>query len=526
MNLKKLFINSLINMGLLLTGAFVFSMAFPNFFTDWGWGFLAFFSLIPVFLMVHRNSLIENLFWGFLYGLITYKVHNFWLAEFNPTAHKVVPIIYAVYFMLVFPLMGWAEKKKPRQAWIIYTVFWLAYEVLRTKGFLGYSYGIIGYSQYNFLSFIGISDITGVLGVSAMVVLPSALIAWRINYPVDSEKKWLTWVKPLGLYAAVFLLVNIYGWLAMVDTSDSKIWRPALIQHNESAWLSGMEVYKNSYEVLVRVSDEALKEDPDVVIWPETSFVPAIEWHEKYRLEPAKLVLIQRLRTFLEERDTPFIIGNNDSKMIQGDKKNWNAVLLLEEGEIVDRYHKIQLVPFGEHFPYKKLFPRFYQYLLDEGITIYQAGDEWTIMETGGISFGSLVCYEDTFPYLARNFVKRGSEVLVNLTNDAWSSANASCMQHGIMAVFRSVENRRSMVRSTCSGFTTAIDPNGRFLEYLEPFTEGYLIPEVPIYTERTTLFTRLGSWFDWFSLAAALLIIVWIKRDDYLMKKEEENDE
>jgi len=513
---KDFLLHHTVNLGLMLAGALLFSLSFPNFLYDWGFGFLAFFSLIPLFVMIHRNGLVENLFWGFLYGLVTYKIHNFWLAEFNPTAHKIVPMIYAVYFLIFCPLLGWAEKKRPRQAWLIYLMFWLAYEVLRTKGFLGYAYGIIGYSQYNFLSLIGIADITGVLGVSVMVVLPSALIAWRLNYPPVKEGRLQAWLKPLAVYGGVFLLVNLYGWLAMVDTSDSPKWRPALIQHNEDAWLNGIEVYKKAFENLTELSTEALKENPDVVIWPETSFVPAIEWHEKYRREQAKLVLVQRLRAFLEEADHSFIIGNNDSVMKSGEKINWNAVLLFEGRDIVDRYHKIHLVPFGEHFPFAKLFPRFNQYLLDQGVTFYTPGEEYTIMETGGVSFGSLVCFEDIFPYLSRNFTKEGAQVLVNVTNDAWSSAVASCIQHGTMAVFRSVENRRSMVRSTCAGLTMGIDPNGRILDKLEPFTEDYLIVEVPLYTGRTTLFTRLGNWFEWFALAGALALLVWI-----IVKKE-----
>jgi apolipoprotein N-acyltransferase len=520
MKIKKILLDNMINVALLFAGVYLFAFAFPNQFNDWGYGFLAFIALIPVFILIHRNGLVMNILWGFLYGWLTYRIFNFWLEEFNPVAHQVVPMVYAVYFMIFFPTVRWVEKKIPSHGWLIYTLFWVALEVFRTKGFLGYAYGIIGYTQYRFLRFIALADITGVLGVSALVVLPSALVAWRINYPPE-EKKLLTWGKTLGIYSAVFLLANIYGWISTVDYQDSPVWRPALIQHNEDAWMNGMEIYKKSFEVLQQQSSLALEENPDVIIWPETAFVPAIEWHEHYRREQEKVLLIEKLRAILASSDTPFIIGNNDSKRVGGEKKSWNSVLLIEQGEIVDRYHKIHLVPFGEHFPYENIFPDFYQKIVDQGIAFYEKGDEYTVMETGGVRFGSLICFEDTFPYLSRNFARQGIDVLVNVSNDAWSKANASCMQHAAMAVFRSVENRRSMVRSTCSGFTASIDPNGKILDSLEPFTQGYLIAEVPLYTQRTTLFTRLGSWFDWLCVSASGLLIVYIMVNGYFEKKK-----
>ena len=88
------------------------------------------------------------------------------------------------------------------------------------------------------------------------------------------------------------------------------------------------------------------------------------------------------------------------------------------------------------------------------------------------------------------------------MTNDAWSFSVPCAMQHMTMAVFRAVENRRSVVRSTNGGMTTIIDPNGRILSTLPPFTEGTSSGTVPVYTGATTLYTRWGDWFPWVLLA------------------------
>ncbi len=523
--MKKHILPTLLELGLLVLSALLFSLSFPSFLDDWGYGFLAYFCLIPLFVAIHRAGWLKTVLYGLFYGFITYRIFNFWLKQFNPVSYMVVPLIYAGFFGVFFPLFKWADKRLPRMGWLVQTLFWLCYEVVRTKGFIGYSYGIIGYSQYSFLSLIGISDITGVLGVSAMVVLPSAYIAWVINNVSIRELFSLKTMKPVIIYAALFLMVNIYGLLSRVDYSGSPVWKTTLVQHNEDAWRSNMEQYKISFENLKELSEEAIaKENPDIVIWPETSFVPSVEWHEKYRQEPDKLILIKKLRAFLIESGKDFLIGNNDSRMVDGDRLSWNAALLFQNGEITDRYHKLHLVPFGEYFPYKKLFPRFYQYIIDEGASLYEHGTEWTVMEQKGVKFSDMICYEDVFPYLARGFAKEGAQVFVNITNDAWSPAVASCMQHGTMAVFRCVENRRSMVRSTCSGFTSVISPNGEILASLEPFTRGTLTYDVPVYSERTTLFTRLGQWFELLIFAASLAVIFFFIRKT-LRERKENND-
>ena len=86
------------------------------------------------------------------------------------------------------------------------------------------------------------------------------------------------------------------------------------------------------------------------------------------------------------------------------------------------------------------------------------------------------------------------------ITNPAYTVPGA--MQHSTMAVFRAVENRRSVVRSTNAGMTTIIDPNGRILSTLPPFTEGYLSGTVPVHTGRQTPYTRWGDWFPFLLLA------------------------
>jgi apolipoprotein N-acyltransferase len=132
------------------------------------------------------------------------------------------------------------------------------------------------------------------------------------------------------------------------------------------------------------------------------------------------------------------------------------------------------------------------------------------VFELDGFHFSTPICFEDSFGYLSREFVRHGAEVIVNLTNDLWSYSEPSAMQHMGMAVFRTVENRRSMVRSTNGGMTTVIDPNGKLLDLYPAFQEGYLTEDVPVYTASSTLYTAWGDWLAWVFVGSAVGFLVY----------------
>jgi apolipoprotein N-acyltransferase len=509
-----------VNAGLLLLGALLFALGFPNFIADWGYAPFAWISLIPVVILVRRIPWWASPLWGAFYGYITYALFNFWLATFNPVSFVLVPTIYAGWFFMVFPLLKLADGAFRRYGWLAQAVIWVAFDVTRTKGFIGYAYGVIGYSQYGWRSLISIADIFGVMGVSFLVVIPSFLIgSYLLESGFASVQNGLKpadgWKKPSrhlivsgGVWVALMLAANIYGIASKVDYSGEKNWRPALVQHNVNTWLSGIDAWRTALDALIEESEKALEEEPDAVIWSETAFVPAIEWHLKYRRDRDRVELINKLFNFLNKQNVPVILGNNDAIQDAGRRIEYNAALLFKGDQIVDKYRKIHLVPFSEHFPYAKTFPRLMEYIQSQGTPLYNKGDEYSVFnlgEWGGPDVSPLICFEDTFGYLARNFVREGAEVLVNVTNDSWSPEPACAIQHQNMAIFRAVENRRSLVRATTSGLTCVIDPNGKTIAKLDPFTQDYLIADVPVYTGRTTIYTRFGDWFEKLLLIIAI---------------------
>jgi len=458
---------------------------------------------------------------GFLYGFVTYALFNYWLSTFHPLAILIVPTIYAVYFLMVFPLLKLADSFYPRYGYLVQLLIWLAYEYLRTKGYLGYPYGNIGYSQYQFIPFIQISAITGFWGVSALVVFPSVFIGNALRDKISEFVGFFRKHRVEAIaYAAIVAVVLVFGWMVQQDYSEYRQWKVALVQHNADSWEGGVRTFDRNLQTLKRLSRQALEEDPEIVIWSETAFVPGVDWHSRYRTDPDRYALVKDFRDFMANQKVPFVTGNDDGQIANPNlppvldngtynRVDYNVVLLYHESELKQTYRKTHLVPFTEHFPYQKQLPRFYQLLVDHDYHFWEKGNEYTVFDAAGVKFSTPICFEDVFGYISRRFVREGAEVIVNMTNDSWSGSVAAQMQHMGMAVFRAIENRRSVIRGTNSGMTCTIDPNGRVIDMLEPFREDFLISTVPVYTERTTLYTRWGNWFALLALGAAAGLLV-----------------
>lgn len=524
-----------IALSLLVLSIILFALPQPNLLTVQGIPFLAYFALVPVFLLVRFVSWKTVWLCGIAYGVGAYCLFTYWLATFHPLGIFVISFMYGLYLMVAFPLLKAAASLFPKWGWLVQGVVWCAYDFVKTLGFSGFHYGVLAYSHWRWTPLIQIVDVVGIWGLDALITFTSA---WFTALIVDAYRnravegcgcrfKALVRALPAACRAhwisgccwlVVFVGVLVYGFVSPVDYSQEPQVEVALIQQNSDPWVGGMTAYQRDLKTLMRLSEQALAQNPDVdfVVWPETAFVPRIAWHYQHRYERDKFQLVQELLQYLDKAPVPFVIGNDHGVDGVGNRiLDYNAVLLFKPGENIlppapDIYSKMKLVPFTEYFPFDKQFPKLYQMLLNGDTHMWEPGVEPVVFEVDGLRFSTPICFEDTFGFVGRRFVNAGAQAFVNLSNDAWSKSLACQYQHLSMAVFRSVENRVPAVRSTTTGQTCIIDPNGRILAMAEPFVETYLVGSIPVLdkTEKT-VYTRLGDYVGVvFALAAALLIL------------------
>ncbi|MCL2762984.1 MAG: apolipoprotein N-acyltransferase [Treponema sp.] len=556
--LRMKFLNkNVINLGLTILAALLFAGSFPNPLIEHGFPFFAWIAYVPLFFLLYRVSLTAAVFWGALYGYAAYGLFNYWLTAFHPLAGIIVGAIYLIYNAALFFALKLAIVLFPRRAYLVQWLIWLAYEYLCTLGFLGYPYGITGYSQWRMIPLIQIASITGVWGVSALVVFPSVWLGAKLGTgdwglgtrdrrtgvlrgcpplrggakahraeaggetsPLSSPVPSPQSLVPSILWALALIATLIYGIIVTpADYVSAPKVNIALVQHNTDPWKGGMVQYRNNFLTLRRLSDAALAAEPkpDLVVWSETAFVPRIYWHETYRDDPASWLLVKELLEYLAVQDTPFVIGNNDARKDPAKNPNaredyrvdYNAAMLYENGKNTGMYRKMHLVPFTEHFPYEKQFPAIYRALLNADTHFWEKGTETTVFSLPDFTFSTPICFEDTFGYLSRQFVQNGADIIVNLSNDAWSQSLPAQNQHLAMAVFRAVENRRGVVRATSSGQTCGIDPNGRIIAMAKPFTEAWLTVAIPV-VKGYTVYTRQGDYLAFGCTAAAVSLLLF----------------
>ncbi len=307
----------------------------------------------------------------------------------------------------------------------------------------------------------------------------------------------------LGTIAAPLLLVAILfaaGVWRVERVRAARARAPSLrvgmVQGNVSVEHKGNRAFFGRNLDAYREASRAIADRVDLLIWPETVFQQDIA----------------TTRTRLAGEDDPFpaaprplLFGGLAVEQTPGapPRVHNSAFLRGLEGEVVGRYDKRILVPFGEYMPLGDRFPVLRT--LSPGTSNFAAGGEPVLLAAGPLArLGPLICYEDVIPEPARSAVRRGATLLVNLTNDAWYGEGAEPVQHQALAVWRAVETRRDLLRATNTGLTSAIAATGEVLGELPTFVADTLVTEVhPL--RSTTPYTALGDVFGWSVVLAAL---------------------
>jgi apolipoprotein N-acyltransferase len=498
--------------GLVLASALLFSASFPNFVIKEGIGIAAFFCLVPMFFIISRSSIPGSAMYGALFGVLAYGISDYWLYSFDPLAPLVVLGITAVYFALLFPLLSLVNRAFPKAGWIFQTGLWVGYEYLRTLGFLGYPYGILGYSQYLNLPLLRSASLFGVFGVSALIVLPQALAARALR---SGPSAWRTGARRILLpgifWAAAMAALVIWGSMGEPARTSVGTLKIALVQPNRNPRQGGTRVYAEGLAALERLSASALKEGVDLVVWPETAFVPSIEWHERYRSDRELYDLVKNCLDFVASSGVPFLIGNDHGELGRDEagrerRLDFNSAILLEPGGRRELYRKGKLVPLLESFPFPRLFPRIYRFLEAYSGFFWTPGTERKVFGLGKLSFASPICFEEGFGSLVGDFVEGGADFLIPLVNDAWSKSAACEYQHAACAAFRAAEFGMPVLRCTNSGLTCVVSPRGSIERRLPQFEEGVLIAKVEVPAPLRTLYRTTGDAFAIACLALGAL--------------------
>jgi apolipoprotein N-acyltransferase len=434
---------------------------------------------------------------------------------------------------------------------------WVALEMLRARIFGGFPWCFLGVSQYQLIPLIQIAAVTGVYGVSFLVVWFSLALYSAALMICRQPARRHVWQAEVALPLLVVVGCYVGGFFTLgrgvpaesflrvtaiqPSVPQSLIWSPTddarrfqeLLDLSQHALISEGRVPRVPGSGDETNSEAHATRPSDLLLWPESA-VPSID--------DATYLAINR---FVQSNHVWLILNGEDVEFHPAATNYFNAAFIVgPDGRWRQVYHKRQLVIFGEYVPLAGWLPFLKWFTPITGgwtpgdkpatfeITRTENPDDeptnvFFLNSTGGprprppgqtIKTSPLICFEDTFPGTAREAAQDDLDFLVNLTNDGWFGERAEQWQHMANAVFRAVENGLPLLRCANNGITCLIDGHGRIIKtFRDPngseYGKGALTVEIPLLSSAEksapTFYNRHGDWFGWACVGMTLLLLI-----------------
>ncbi|OEG71273.1 hypothetical protein ATZ36_15855 [Candidatus Endomicrobiellum trichonymphae] len=471
--------------------------------------FLAWVAFIPLIFVIIRSGLKGSFFYGLISGFVFNAVGLYWLVpmlKFNTgsyvqavTAACALWMYLALYWGIWCLYLNFSQNilRKTLKNYLYSNTLiilfgscmWVLLEYIRTYFLTGFPWMLIGYSQFKFTEIIQIAEFTGVYGVSFLIIFCNLCFYFWIS--TQKGNKYLYTALVLIVTVSIFGAVRAYKFRFF----GNQEFTVSIVQPNVDQDRKWDQFYKN--DILSNLKEYAFKiaeNKTDLVIWPE-SVLPGQIPEDEQSYESIKYI-VKTAGGFN-------IIGSmyNDK-----DYGHFNAVLAFNgSGSEYKAIHKKNhLVPFGEYIPFRSLFSRFSGVLNQMGDS--NKGQDTDVFDNGKIYAGAIICSENFFPDISRNFVLSGAKVLTNHTNDAWFFDTAAPYQHFIMNIFRAVETRKAVIVSANSGISGIIEASGVITEKTAS-SESMLLIGKFLQNDFKTCYTKYGDLFV--NMCAGLLLVL-----------------
>lgn len=474
-------------------------VGFDHFYLEW-------ICLVPILWAISGQTPGRAFLIGWIAGIVAHGGGFYWIVTMlQQFAELAWPLAVLGLLLLsaangmIFAIWAWATRLICRDAgwsaaWVS-PVIWTAAEKFWPQLFPNY----LGASQYKLSLVTQIADLTGILGVTFLVVYTNS----TINEVIERirSKHPHPW-RPAAIFTAVIGVVLVYGAVSInvVDRSASLAGSLAVgvVQTNRGASEKHLDesLFLREHQELSR---ELVNTRPlDIIVWPESIFGVNLASHD------GVLPTSQ-----LGDLRTPLLFGTIIVTEARGERRMYNSAVLVDgTGRITGTYDKMVLVPFGEYIPFGDTFPRLYSWSPYSGR--FWKGENTEPLQLNGHALSVNICYEDIFPEHVRMLMQGGRgrripEAMFNLTNDSWYGNTTQPMEHLVLASFRSIEHRRALVRSTNTGISAIVDPVGRIDRRTTQWTKASLTGRIPLLQGRT-VYAVLGDWIGWLCALIALL--------------------
>lgn len=509
-----------------LATALLLAVAMPG---RLGWWPLLFVALVPLLALAVRErpgrSAMAGLLAGFVYHLCLLYWIVFVLGRYGGLSVwlSVPALMLLALYMAVYPaifagLLSLLTRRGgtlPPVLLLLAPALWVGLDWLRSVLFTGFPWMDLGYGLYLVPLLLQAADLGGHHFLTFCLVLINTLVLYGLrSWRGGREQKEQRALLPVAATVAFLAVVLCYSLFRAQQVQSALATAPrariAVVQGNIPQDLKWTPAQKEAtLEVYCRLSEQSIAANqPVLLVWPETA-LPFFPGNDPLFSQVADLARAHGVWLLTGAPDFSLVSGPRGGSPENISYAN-SALLVSPEGRPTARYDKQHLVPFGEYVPLRELL--FFLRPLVESVGNFKPGTRSEPLVAGSMRLGTLICYESIFPDLARKSVADGANLLVNLTNDAWYGRSSAPHHSFAMAVLRSVETRRSLVRAANTGISGFVTPMGRVSRQGPLFEPLTLAEDIPLFAGET-MFVRFGHLFAPLCLLVALLGIYLRRR-------------
>ncbi len=483
---------------------------------------VAWFALVPLLAALRNLSALHGFGLGLLTGVVHYLTLLYWFVPFLNT-YGPFPIaistgillllsLYLAIYIGLFSMALTCIGMSMTALFFSVPTLWVSLEFMRSFLFSGFPWELLGHTQYNALHIIQISDMVGVYGISFLISLSNGLLFLLYQYATrqdwQGQKIGFRQLFTCAVIVGVTIGAVWYYGAWRISTMEDRISRAphkriTIVQGNIDQTKKWDPAYQiSTIEKYLQLSKTEPNNRPDLIVWPET----AMPFYFVNHIPLTKIVI-----QGIQSGATDTLLGSPAYKRKAEQIQYYNRAFLVRfDGVITDSYDKAHLVPFGEYVPLKPWLP--FLGKMVEHVGDFSTGPVGDTLDWGKHKIGALICYELIFPYLSRAAVQNGAELLINITNDAWYGTTSAPYQHFSMAVFRTVETRRALVRSANTGISGFIDPIGRIVSETALFEDASIGEDIPLMSGQTH-YVRFGDMFAVSCILVAIVIMLRAKQ-------------
>jgi len=473
-----------------------------------------------------EQGLYKNFFsFGFIFGAVAYywlpsTIHFF--GGFPWPLAAIICFVFLIFSAIQFLFCAWLYKRFSRtqiaKFHLALPLAWLVSEFLIPRLFPW----ALSHTQIVWTSYASLAEFVGVYLLSALLLFWGQVVADLILNYENVNKRFIA--VAFVISGLLICLGNYRTDAVKAQVSASSQLKVALIQGNLDAKdknnLRLLEVNLDRYRML---SKAAVVQGAEMLIWPESV---VNEWYPENiqsvagsRFDPMPDIEMPLLFGALSYRYEPSTQREINGVKFKPTLKRFNSGIGIDvERNILGLYHKRVLMPFGEYIPFADSYPVLKE--LSPHTGDFQKGDKLAPIEflisgqkLRRVAASVLICYEDLVPSLSIDAVRRGGNLLVNLTNDAWYGDTAAPKQHHLLAMWRAIETRRYLLRVTNTGFTAVVSPLGKTANSLPTFEPGILVADVAL-LEGDTIYSRIGDTPTWILVISLILYAVIFVRN------------